>query len=236
MENSNIIKQAKSDIFKELYTVIKFYISKGAKPQSLKRYYKNNKRFNDILEDIKNKGINLVEDENEYKKLVREILNEILDDFIAKQKDEEYKKNKSQKMKHIKEFYSFQMNEELSTFQHILLSAGAAFCLYKFVKGLFLDIIDRNAEKILSKMDKGELNSLARRVGQKLEVGEKIKFSEDLRYYIFELSDLTIKLDKINKLISWPDYKGKFKHDIPVTQEEIDQLITSLKEENNEKL
>ena len=44
----NIIKQAKADIFKELYTIINFYIKKGAKPQSLKKFYKNNKRFNDV--------------------------------------------------------------------------------------------------------------------------------------------------------------------------------------------
>lgn len=106
MEKS-IIKQAKSDIFGELYPIINFYVKKGAKPQSLKKYYRNNKRFNDILEDIKNKGINLVTDESEYKKLVRNILNEILDDLIAKEKDEEYKNKSTQKMKHIKEFNSF---------------------------------------------------------------------------------------------------------------------------------
>lgn len=104
MENKSILKQAKSDIFKELHPIIKFYINKGAKPSALKKYYKNNKRFEDILEDIKNKASNLINDESEYKKLVKDILNEIIDDFIAKEKDEEYK-NKN--MKHIKEFYSF---------------------------------------------------------------------------------------------------------------------------------
>ena len=69
MENSNITKQAKSDIFGELKPIINFYISKGAKASALKKYYKNNKRFDDILDDIKNKGVNLVKDEQEYKKL-----------------------------------------------------------------------------------------------------------------------------------------------------------------------
>jgi len=110
MENSNIIKQAKSDIFKELHPIIDFYIKKGASPRALKKYYKNTKRLNDLQEDIKNKGINLVKDEAEYKKLVKEILNDLLDDFIAKQKDEEYKK-KEKNMKHIKEFNSFETNE-----------------------------------------------------------------------------------------------------------------------------
>lgn len=103
MENSSFIKQARSDIFKELHTIISFYISKGAEPKALKKYYKKPKSFSDLLEDIKNKGINLVKDEKEYEKLVKEILNEMLDDFIAKEKDKDYK-NKSQKMNHIKEF------------------------------------------------------------------------------------------------------------------------------------
>lgn len=111
MENSGIFKQAKSDIFKVLHPILTFYVNKGAKPASLKKYYKNNKRFIDLLDDINNKGVNLVKDETEYKKLVREILNEILDDFIAKDKDKEYKNKQESKMKHIKEFHSY--NESL---------------------------------------------------------------------------------------------------------------------------
>jgi len=103
MENSNIKKQAKSDIFKELYPILSFYIQKGAKPKALKKYYKNKKRFNDILDDIKNKGINLVKNETEYQQLVKEILDEILDDLIAKEKDDKTK------MKHIKEYNSFKI-------------------------------------------------------------------------------------------------------------------------------
>lgn len=228
----NIIKQAKADIFKELYTIINFYIKKGAKPQSLKKFYKNNKRFNDVLEDIKNKGFNLINDEVEYKKLVREILNDILEDFIAKQKDEEYK-NKSQKMKHIKEFYTFEMNEELSTLAHWGLGIATGVCIYKFLKGLLFDIMDRNKDKILSKMDKMELDSLARRVGQLVEKGEKPKFNEDFRFYTFEFSDLTIKLDKMKKFMTWTDFKGEFKHNLPVTEQEIEELKNSIQEEEN---
>jgi len=105
MENSSFKKQAKSDIFKVLHPIIIFYINKGAKPKGLKKYYKNNKRFNELLSDIGNKGINLVEKEDEYKKLVKNTLNDILDDVIAKEKDAEY--NKKTKLKHIKEFNSY---------------------------------------------------------------------------------------------------------------------------------
>ena len=336
MENSSFKKQAKSDIFKELFPVINFYVRKGAKPNALKKYYKNNKRFNDLLDDIKNKGINLIKDEQEYKKLVREILNDILDDFIAKCKDEDYKKNKESKMKHIKEFYSFEIitegakfdfmkhylfikqlerkydlniflekspvdifnnciiefnnvyrdwdykskkpikfrmkidecnidstfsnkeaiiqrieeeidfhknvrlkdsktNEELSTFQHVLLSTGAAFCIYKFVKGLLFDILDRNAEKIMSKLDKLALENLSRRIGEKIEKGKKAKLTEDFVYYTIEFdTDLIIRINKQKKLMIWTNAKGQFQSGLPVSQDEIDQLILSLKEENNE--
>ncbi len=108
MENSNIKKQAKSDIFKELQPIIKFYIVKGASASSLKRYFKNTKMFNNLLDDIKYKSSNLINNDIEYKNLVRSILYEILDDYIAKKKDEEHNKKINNKMKHIKEFYSFQ--------------------------------------------------------------------------------------------------------------------------------
>ena len=113
MENSSFKKQAKSDIFKALNPIISFYIHKGAKAKALKKYY-NNKRFKELLSDIGNKGINLVEKEEDYKKLVKNTLHEILDDLIAKEKDTEYnsksttqKNSKNTKLKHIKEFNSF---------------------------------------------------------------------------------------------------------------------------------
>ena len=241
MENSSFKKQAKSDIFKELQPTISFYIKKGAKPKALKKYYKNNKRFNDILEDIRNKGINLVKDEQEYKNIVREILNDILDDFIAKEKDEEYKNKQNSKMKHIKEFYNFEINEDFTTFQNILLGVGTGICLYKFLKGLLFDIIDRNIDKIVNKIEKNELSLLAKRVEEYLNDGGKIKFSEDFVYYTFELDELVIKINKQKKYLTYSNEKSgdkydnhhKASHGIPLSQEEIDGLISSLKEEEN---
>lgn len=149
MERS-IINQVKSDIFKELYTIINFYVKKGAKPENLKKFYKKNKNFNDLLEDIKNKGVNLVEDEGEYKKLVREVLNDILDDIVAKNKDKEYK-NKSQKMKHIKEFYEFDnFNESFGEIASYIIIGWSA---YKFIKELILS-------KRINNLEKSILNSL----------------------------------------------------------------------------
>jgi len=233
MENSNFKKQAKSDIFKELYPIINFYIKKGAKPKALKKYYKNGKRFKDLLDDIKNKGINLVKDETEYKKLVKEILNDILNDFIAKEKDEEYKNKQNSKMKHIKEFYTFEMNEELTTFQSILLSFAAGYCVYKFMKGLLSNIRNKYDNKKVGELEGELLSIIATWVETCLDEGGKIKFSEDYGYYTFEIDNITIKINKLKRYLTY-NYPGqKIVHEIPVTQEEIDELVKSLKEENN---
>jgi hypothetical protein len=97
----NIKKQAKNDIFNEIYPIINFYIKKGATPDGLKKFYKKVKNVNGLIEDIKSKGSNLIEDDKEYIKLVRDVLSEILQDVIARKKDEK------SKLKHIKEFNSF---------------------------------------------------------------------------------------------------------------------------------
>jgi hypothetical protein len=164
-------------------------------------------------------------------------------------------------MKHIKEFNSFEINEELSTFQHILLSAGAAFCLYKFIKGLYNNRQQKFQDKYLAMTPqerdeyRNEINKklvdvnyriLTRYTNNFFNKGGKIKFSEDYLFYIFELGDLIIKIDKRNKTIKWSKIKivgalAKFKvtnkdeftEPISISQEEIDELITSLKEENN---
>jgi hypothetical protein len=152
MENSNLTKQAKSDIFSELYPIINFYINKGATPQSLKKYYRNSKMFNDILDDIKNKGSNLITDDIEYKNLVKTVLNDILDDLIAKQKDDEYK---NKQMKHLKEFNSYEYKNE--SFGLITLFA-IGFFLYKFLKSILTNYMrNRNTKlllTILSKLNK----------------------------------------------------------------------------------
>jgi hypothetical protein len=101
--NSNILKQAKHDIYVALEGIIKFYNIKGASYLALKKYYKKNKNFDEILEDIRNKAFNLFNDEKEYKKTVKEVLMDMLDDRIAYQKD----KKKINEMKHLKLYENF---------------------------------------------------------------------------------------------------------------------------------
>jgi hypothetical protein len=264
MENSNFKKQAKSDIFKELHPIISFYINKGAKPKSLKKYYKNTKRFNDLLDDIKNKGVNLVK-EDEYKSLVKEILDEILDDFIASDKDKEYNKKQETKMKHIKEFNSYKpVNED--TFYETMLGIGMGIFFYKFLNGLVKDVISNYKDKKemeryikMSPKEKEEyendlhsrhitakFKSLNGFVREFVKKGGKIKFTEDYVNYIFELGDLTIKINKFEKTMRWNkiDFAGiasnyvikdkeNFDEPMKISQEDIDKLIGGIKEDEN---
>jgi len=108
MDNkSNILKQAKQDIFNALDGILKFYTLKGASYSALKKYYKKKKNFDEILEDIRNKAYNLFDDESEYKKFVKEVLMDMLDDKIAHEKD----KNNIKKMKNLKTFEIFGWSE-----------------------------------------------------------------------------------------------------------------------------
>ena len=228
MENSNIIKQAKSDIFKELHTIIGFYINKGAKPAALKKFYKNNKRFNDLLEDIRNKGINLVKDEMEYKKLVRDTLNDILDDFIAKNKDLDYKNKQDSKLKHIKEFNSYSINEDLQTW---ICGIGAVYCLYKFLIGLWKSRFDNMT---IDELKKVRLNYLNKMLLKRIKNDVKLKFTENIVYYIFIIDDITIKINKNENYIFW-NLVGEEIEDteysrVSLPKEDISTLIKNLKE------
>lgn len=86
--NDNIRKQSYSDIFNELSKFIEFYHNKGASYKDLKKYYlRSQHNFNEILEDIKFKAINLFEKEEEYRDFVKEILLDILTDRDFAEKD-----------------------------------------------------------------------------------------------------------------------------------------------------
>lgn len=260
MEKTSIVKQAKSDIFSELYPIINFYVKRGAKPQALKKYYRNNKRFNDVLEDIKNKGVNLIKDESEYKKLVRDILNEILDDFIAKEKDDEYKNKINKKMKHIKEFNSYKINEEFS-WLNVFLTSSAIFFTYKFFQGLLKkktqelkENPDDRTNKI-KELENKRLEILASMVGSRLKNGTA-KLEEDVANYIITFDfdkdyatfpfkktlskSLIVKLNRYTAKMNWwfSDEDENSRYSIQLTQEDVKELIKGIKEDidyqNNE--
>ena len=70
-DKNNIIKQAKHDIYMALQGTLKAYNMKGVSYSALKKYYKKKGNFKDLLEDIKNKGIHLFDNESEYKKTIK---------------------------------------------------------------------------------------------------------------------------------------------------------------------
>lgn len=104
-DKTNILKQAKYDIFNALEGIIKFYILKGASYKALKKYYKKKKNFDGLLDDIKNKGVNFFEKENEYKTFVKKILTEFFEDRIAHEKDNP-KVTESKNLKNFNDFIS----------------------------------------------------------------------------------------------------------------------------------
>ena len=216
MENSGIIKQAKSDIFKVMHPIITFYINKGAKPASLRKYYKNNKRFSDLLSDINNKGINLVKDEKEYEKLVREILSEILNDFIAKDKDKEYKTKQDSKMKHIKEFNSY--NESFLGVAQFLVGA---YLIYKFLMSLLKNQVD----KLKNERDRKSIENLL--IGLKAMVAndKKVTVVEFADRFFMKLPGLDVRLLKNEKqiLIFSSDYNNEVR--ISLNDDEYSNIL-----------
>jgi len=97
----NILKQAKSDLYKALDDIVSFDIKKGVTPHSLKRYYKKPSHILEMIKRIKNKSSHLFKNENEYQETVRDVLHEILDDRVTAIKD------KAEKHKYIKEWHEY---------------------------------------------------------------------------------------------------------------------------------
>ena len=216
MENSGIIKQAKSDIFKVMHPIIIFYINKGAKPASLRKYYKNNKRFSDLLSDINNKGVNLVKDEKEYEKLVREILNEILDDFIAKDKDKDYKTKQESKMKHIKEFNSY--NESFLGVAQFLVGA---YLIYKFLMAL----LKNQVTKLKNENDRKSIENLLKGLKIMVADNKKVQVVEFADRFFMKLPGLDVRLLKNEKeiLIFSPNYENELR--ISLNENEYDDIM-----------
>jgi len=158
----------------------------------------------------------------------------------------------------ITKFETYKMNEGFSW----MLTIASAFFLYKFIKGFL-------KHRKFSKMSNDEIEEYEKEekykkqyklltyyVKQYINDGNKIEFSENYIYYIFELGTLTIKIDKQNKTIFWNYIIGDINHigkwktskriefddidmeqeyeyiePIPISQEEIDGLVKALKED-----
>jgi hypothetical protein len=137
-----------------------------------------------------------------------------------------------------------------------LLTGIAVYSFYKFIQGLRGK--DKPKESNYGKSDWGSLNVYVRDF---IKQGGKINYEENYWFHVFEVGDVTIKIDKQKKTVFWthivPDirrflkYKPKKRYEfddihmeteheytipIPISQEIIDSLVDSIKQDNEEGL
>jgi hypothetical protein len=147
--------------------------------------------------------------------------------------------------------------------QHVILGLTAAYCLYRLIKGLikqhkYSKMTPEDSENRLSylnwKLSVHYYRILLRYVNNYLSEGNKVEFIDTYTHYIFRLGDLTIKINKFEKTITWNYLKlegskwvpgsredvrngeygeYEFIEPIPISQEEIDGLVEAIKEDND---
>jgi len=157
----------------------------------------------------------------------------------------------------VTKFKKYKMNEGFSW----ILTIASAFFLYKFISGFLKHrkFSKMSGEEIddykKNKKERTNYNYLIYYVRDYMKNDNKIKFSENYLYYVFELGELEIKIDKQNKTIFWnyltsdSNNFGKWKvskrielndidsdeythiEPIPISQEEIDGLVKAIKED-----
>jgi len=143
------------------------------------------------------------------------------------------------------------INEEFSW----LLTAGAIFSLYKFFKGALKSRNNNNPE---DEKIRRKLHTLNVYISDFLKDGGKLKYEENPWFHVFEIGEITIKINKENNTMFWTNlvpgkflkYKpGKrteftdigwdeheFSEPIQMSQEEIDELVDGVKEDLKEDL
>lgn len=142
------------------------------------------------------------------------------------------------------------------SFYETMLGVGIGICFYKFVNGLYNDIKKSNMseENKLASKRADRMRILTWYIRNYINDGGKIEFSENYLYDIFKAGDVEIKIDKNLKTIFWTNIDidtkkfGKWKpskridmngiHEytepIPISQDDIDELIKSIKEDGLE--
>ncbi len=143
------------------------------------------------------------------------------------------------------------INEGVGTF---LLTAVGVYSFYKFIQGL------RGKDKPKeSKYGKSNWKILLYYVKDFIEQGGKIEYEDNDWYHVFKVGDVTIKIDQNNKTVFWthivPDNKRFLKYKpekrfeftdideiehehtipIPISQENIDSLVSAVKEDMGHK-
>ena len=143
------------------------------------------------------------------------------------------------------------INEGVGSF---LLTAMGVYSFYKFIQGL------RGKDKPKeSNYGKSNWKILLYYVRDFIEQGGKIEYEDNGWYHVFKVGDVTIKIDQNNKTVFWthivPDIKRFLKYKpekrfeftdideiehehtipIPISQENIDSLVSAVKEDMGHK-
>lgn len=106
--------KAKDDITSALHKLIDRYLREGVDLIEMKRYFKTNKMFSHLLDDINHVGRRFFKEEEglEYKQFVKSILNELLIDRIALEETNKLSKRKVSERK-VSSFEGFMLNESI---------------------------------------------------------------------------------------------------------------------------
>ena len=95
-----IEKELKHKIHYKILDIINSMMSKNIDIKNIKNYFKNKNNFNNLLKDIKWIGVEMINnDKSRYIEISRDILNDILEDKEALQKDSKVLKFKEFKNK-----------------------------------------------------------------------------------------------------------------------------------------
>ena len=139
------------------------------------------------------------------------------------------------------------------------LTGLAVFSLYKFIQGL-RGKGGGNPLELPKGYGEGNWKILSYYVKDFLESGGKIEYEDNGWYHVFKVGDVTIKIDQNNKTVFWthivPDIKRFLKYKpekryeftdidsieheytipIPISQNEIDELVNSIKQDMSDNL
>ena len=101
---ADINKQIKRNILDKMKSTLDEYFSYNVDAKKIKKYFKEEKNFNNFLSDINNVDIEKFDSGKEYKEYIKKQLFDIIDDYSADQLDKSVKEKKKRKVQNFKEF------------------------------------------------------------------------------------------------------------------------------------
>jgi hypothetical protein len=103
MTSYNIDKQKKKELYSAIENIITKFTKGGVSEKDLKKYFKKEKNLRTLIKDLRWLNHQVFNSDIEYTNYVRDLLKEVIEDFLAAEKD----KNKKEKMEKTKTFEEF---------------------------------------------------------------------------------------------------------------------------------